>query len=137
MRKGQIIRLEMSSRSLCKAMCGALLGLVLGAQFSVYAGIQEESLKLCEKFKQCTYKEMESLEEVTPQMKEMMDQMLETMCDNFVPEGIELTAAQKLEKEVKACFSSLQSMSCDDLVNHSDDTPECKTLERAAQDLGL
>ena len=107
--------------------------LLAAATFSAtsHAGLKESSEALCQKFRECAYAEMEQ-EELTPEMKAMMEGMLNQMCASFVPSAEMAMGNAVLERKAEACFNSMQSMSCDALTNMEGETPACRDLEETA-----
>ena len=91
---------------------------------------------LCETIKSCA---MESIakEDLTPEMRQMMEPMLTNMCDGMrarvgvVPQG------HGLQAPAIACMRSMQSLSCDAFRNGEQiETPECAAYEKAAGTAG-
>lgn len=115
----------------------ALAGfLIVSGNVSAGAEELDEALSLvCEKIKTCAYEQMEGVDDMSKQMKQMIEAQLETMCD-----GIKATytgfgaSAHPLFEPAKACLVSMGTLSCQRLQEGGDaPTPECAELKNKAE----
>lgn len=113
----------------------SLLAVVL--LFSVAAvsakDLSEATSELCEKVKTCGYEQLAG-QDVPPQVKATMEAMLDGMCESMIQPYVVATEEAGLEKMALACLESVNSQSCQELMEgDSPETPECKEFEAAAE----
>jgi len=87
---------------------------------------------LCQKQKSCLTAQMGG-QEMPPQMRQMMLQMVDGMCQslqqNYATAGAQ---GHPLYAQATACMRSLSGLSCQTLEGGQVDTPECQEYERQA-----
>ena len=88
--------------------------------------------KLCEKAKQCTYEQMDG-ENLNPQMRKMVEGMLENVCQRMM-QVAEPAGFEELVEPATACLESMQSMSCAEFEDQSEPTQACKEYEEIAKE---
>lgn len=91
--------------------------------------LTEVSTRVCENVRQCVLAEIGEAD-MTPQMREMMMPMVDSMCD-AVRQGIEeVPAGHPLYAPALACMQSLVNLSCDDFRDGDTvQTPACKAYQ--------
>ena len=92
--------------------------------------IGDSALALCEKVKACSMAQVNE-EDLTPELRQMMEPMLENMCANMqarvqaVPEGHTHYAP------AVACMDSMSALSCEQMMSSEQVvTPECREYEK-------
>ena len=87
---------------------------------------------LCQKQRSCLMGQM-SGQEMPPQMRQMMLQMVDGMCQsmqqNYATAGAQ---GHPLYDQATACMRSLSSLSCQAMENGQVETQECQEYERQA-----
>ncbi len=92
---------------------------------------------LCSKIKSCTTAQL-TQQQLPPAMMEMMTSILDKTCAQTIAPYAELATNAGLEKSAIACLHSLNTLSCDALMNTKEaETSECKALEKAANEAGI
>ncbi len=94
--------------------------------------LQEASMALCEKVKQCTFEQMQAKEGIPPEMRSMVEGMLNTMCKDFIKFD-EVDRDHELVEPALACMESMSALSCEQLQEDNMATPACEAYERAAK----
>lgn len=94
--------------------------------------LQDASMELCEKVKQCTFEQMQAQEGIAPEMRSMVEGMLNTMCKDFIKFD-EVDRDHELVEPALACMKSMSALSCDQLQEDNMATPACEAYERAAK----
>ena len=93
----------------------------------------EVSLALCEKIKSCALAQMGS-QEITPEVRQMMQPMLDSMCSNIMVNLPEVAENHAMYKPAMACMKSLEALSCEAMQQTSEaNTPACKEYEALAE----
>ena len=89
---------------------------------------------LCEKVRSCAMSQVAE-EDLTPEMRQMMEPMLDSMCDNMQSRVQEVSAGHPLYQPAVACMRSMEALSCE-AMRSSDNlqTEECKAYEEKARD---
>lgn len=101
------------SRLLPVLFIGLLSSVVVKAD-----SLESAANDLCEKVKSCSLAEM-SQQELTPEMKAMLEPMLENMCA-AMRQGIqEVPVEHELYDSAVACMRSMASLSCNDFKDES------------------
>ena len=93
------------------------------------------SLDLCEKVKSCALAQVAE-QDLSPQMREMMQPMLDNMCANMQSKVGEVPTGHPMYEPALACMRSLEKiMNCEMMQNpESMTTPECEAYEKLAQE---
>jgi hypothetical protein len=84
---------------------------------------------LCEKVKSCALDEMGS-QQLSEEQREMMQPMIETMCESVHEKIAQVTPAHPNYKPAIACMRSMQRLSCRMMQDPQQmTTPECQDYE--------
>ena len=92
----------------------------------------EAAMELCEKVKGCAMAQI-ATEDLTPELRDMMQPMLDNMCANMQSKVEEVAVGHPHHAPALACMRSMQSLTCEmmqdpELVQ----TPECQAYEKLA-----
>ena len=106
------------------------------AVFSFNAAADEfsdASLALCEKIKSCAVAQM-GKQEMTPEVRQMMQPMLDNMCSNMLASMPEVTKGHDMYGPAMACMSSLEALSCDEMQGgNGAQTDACEEYEKLTE----
>ena len=112
-------------------------GLVLAAALSLPVTADDlvsAANDMCEKVKQCSIAEM-SQAEMTPEMRQMIEPMLESMCDQMRQGVQEVPSGHELYQPSVACMRSMANLSCADFKREGGpQTPECEKYRKLAEE---
>ncbi|WP_137166694.1 hypothetical protein [Salinimonas lutimaris] len=111
------------------------LGLMLLAG-SVQAGdLGQASDKLCSKIKQCTYSQLENDASITPEMREMLNNMVAAMCYEVLAHLDSAAFGQndELEHAATECVVSMAELNCSAIESGDAHTPACARYEALAE----
>ena len=98
--------------------------------------LADEALGLCEKVKSCALAQMNQ-SEITPQMRQMIQPTLDTMCDQVTNRVGEVPQGHAVYASAVACMRSMRVLSCEDMVNAQPTvTPACREYEEMARRYG-
>lgn len=87
---------------------------------------------LCDSVRSCALEQIVK-EELTPEMRDMMEPMLDNMCATMKENVQEVAPGHPLYDPAVACMRSLQSLTCDEMQNpERGSTPECEAYEKLA-----
>ena len=114
----------------------AIIALSLQAlqQPAVADELEDVSLQLCEKVKSCALAQMQE-QDLTPEMREMMQPMLEGMCANMQGKVDDVPRDHRLYKPALECMRSMANLSCEEMQNADQvRTPECEEYDRLARE---
>jgi hypothetical protein len=90
------------------------------------------AMELCEKVKSCAMEQI-ATEDLTPELREMMQPMLDNMCANMQSKVEEVSAGDPLYAPALACMRSMQSLTCQMMQDPKlVQTPECQAYEKLA-----
>jgi hypothetical protein len=90
------------------------------------------ALQLCEKVKSCAIAQMNQ-EEMTPEMRQMVQPMLDNMCVSVQSGVEEVPKDHALYPQGLACMRSLAQLSCEQIMEMEDSTTaECRKYEEMA-----
>ena len=109
-----------------------LVGLIGGVIISTAVCADEYSdaaLGLCEKIKSCAVAQMDQ-QALTPEIRQMMQPMLDGMCDRMLKQIPEVAKEHALYKPSLACMKSLEASDCDSMQQTQDETPACREFEK-------
>lgn len=88
---------------------------------------------MCEKVKSCSLAQIAE-SDMTPEMRQMMEPMLESMCDSMRQGVQEVPTGHELYEPAVACMRSMANLSCDAYQSGDGaETPECKTYQAMAE----
>jgi hypothetical protein len=112
-----------------------LLVLMLAAAIPARAEeIAVAAQDLCEKVKSCAMAQVAE-EDLTPEVREMMQPMLDTMCENMQSSVGEVAVGSPLYVPAVTCMRSMESLSCEQMQDpRSMETPECETFQQLARE---
>lgn len=89
---------------------------------------------LCDSVRSCALEQIVK-EELTPEMRDMMEPMLDNMCATMKENVQEVAPGHPLYDPAVACIRSLESLTCDEMQNPGrDSTPECEIYEKLASE---
>ncbi|MEP1471898.1 MAG: hypothetical protein ABJK20_10200 [Halieaceae bacterium] len=96
--------------------------------------IGDAALALCEKVKACSMAQIDQ-EDLTPELRQMMEPMLENMCTNMQARVQEVPVGHELYQPSVACMRSMEALSCEAMMDSEQfATPECKDYEQKVRD---
>lgn len=88
---------------------------------------------MCEKIKACSLAQIAE-SDMTPEMRQMMEPMLESMCDQMRQGVQQVPAGHELYQPAVACMRSMASLSCEDFQSEgAAETPQCKKYRDLAE----
>lgn len=98
--------------------------------------ISDAAQGLCDAVKSCALEQI-SKEDLTPEIQQMMEPMLENMCTTMQANVQQVPAGHPLYEPAVACMRSLESLSCEQMQNlDRTTTPECQEYEKLAREMG-
>lgn len=90
----------------------------------------DASNSMCQKVKSCALESMQKEEDLTPQMRAMMEGMLEGMCTN-IKEYADVGKSHSLLKPAAQCLESMSALSCGAFESDAmAETKECREFEQ-------
>ncbi|NOR40797.1 MAG: hypothetical protein GQ537_06290 [Gammaproteobacteria bacterium] len=95
--------------------------------------IADAALGLCEKVKSCAMAQI-AKEDLTPEMRQMMQPMLDNMCANMQGKVEAVPSGHAMYAPAVACMRSMEALSCEAMQGEQVRTPECKTYEKLARE---
>jgi hypothetical protein len=96
--------------------------------------LAEASVTLCEKVKSCALAEVAE-EDLTPQARQMMQPMLDSMCAQVQSAVGNVPSGHPLYAPAVACMQSMNSLSCEMMQDEAQArTPACQTFENLARE---
>ena len=105
-----------------------LVGLLMAAPLAAEE-FTDAAMGLCEKVKACAMQQMAS-EQLTPEVRQMMEPMLENMCANMQSNIGEVPTGHALYKPAIACMRSMEQLSCESMQDPASmQTPECEKYQ--------
>ena len=88
---------------------------------------------LCENIKQCTLAQMGDAD-LTPEMREMIEPMVNSMCDAMRAGIEEVPTNHELYQPAVACMQSMSALSCADFQDGDKvQTEECESYQAKAE----
>lgn len=95
------------------------------------------SIDLCEKVKACAMAQV-SEQSLTPQIREMMQPMLDNMCASIQSRISEVPTGHAMYAPAVACMRSMEKIMTCELMQDAENmkTPECEAYEKLAQEAG-
>jgi hypothetical protein len=117
-----------------RGMCFA--GLVFGASLSVQAEeLVDAATALCETVKTCSMAQV-AKEDLTPEMQQMMEPMLENMCTAMRSGVQDVPTGHGLYEPAVACMRSMAALTCEQLQDEQQvETDACKEYEKLAKEV--
>ncbi len=111
------------------------------AVFSLFApalagadDITSAAKDLCEKVRSCAMAQVAE-EDLTPELRQMMDPMLDNMCANMQSKVQEVATGHPLYQPSIACMRSMEALSCEEMQDPASmQTSECETYEKLARE---
>jgi len=92
---------------------------------------------LCETVKGCAIKQM-GASELTPEMRQMMEPMLDKMCEGMNARIGQVPTDHVLHDPALACMRSMEKLGCALVENGGNvETPECNKYEELARQQGI
>jgi hypothetical protein len=114
-----------------KFLTAGILAMVMAAPGQADS-VVEAAEDLCETLKTCALKQMGTAD-VTPELRQMMEPMLQGMCAGLNAKIGDVPAGHPLQEPAVACMRSMEKLGCAMMENKGDvDTPECKKYEELA-----
>ncbi|MEM9255593.1 MAG: hypothetical protein AAGA91_09095 [Pseudomonadota bacterium] len=99
--------------------------------------LTEAALGLCERVKACSIEQLQE-EELTPEMRQMLQPMLDNMCEQVKGNMGDVPTGHALYKPALACMQSMEKLSCEVLMSPDQEpTAECQRYRTAAQQSGV
>lgn len=96
----------------------------------------DAAVGLCEKVKSCAMQQI-ATEELTPEVRQMMQPMLENMCSDMQASIGEVPTGHPLYQPAIACMRSMEQLSCERMQDSSGmQTPECDKYRQLAEQQG-
>lgn len=105
---------------------------------TVNATIQDDTVALCNKIKKCTLEQL-SQQELPEQMRQMVEEMVNSQCDAMSQQYEGAIADADLADKAHACVASITNKSCDELIKTGQNfnSPACTEFEKAAEEAGI
>ncbi|MEZ5566902.1 MAG: hypothetical protein R3E54_00840 [Halioglobus sp.] len=99
--------------------------------------LADATLQLCEKVKSCATEQM-SQANLTPEMLQMMQPMVDTMCASLQGNVADVPQGHALYPHAVACMRSLADVSCAQMqASGNPPTAECTAYEEKARKLSM
>lgn len=99
--------------------------------------LADAALHLCEKVKTCATQQM-SQANLTPEMLQMMQPMVDSMCANMQGNVADVPQGHALYDPAVACLRSLAEVSCAEMqASTNPPTAECAAYEEKARKLAI
>ncbi len=114
----------------------ALSGLLFFVVGNVVAGdLDSAAFDLCEKVKACSIAQIAEAD-LTPELKQMMEPMLESVCDTMRAGVQEVPSDHPLHGPAVDCMRSMAALSCEDFQDEQKvATPDCRAYQETAEQL--
>jgi hypothetical protein len=95
------------------------------------------AMKLCEKVKSCAMTQVPE-EDLTPELRQMMEPMLDNMCADMRNTMGEVPVGHPLHQPALACLRSMEDLSCEMMQDPQRmETPQCTAYEKLAGEASL
>jgi hypothetical protein len=89
---------------------------------------------LCEKVRSCAMSQV-AQEDLTPELRQMMEPMLDSMCDQVRSRVQGVSTGHPLYQPAVACMRSMESLTCEDMRSGENlQTAECEAYEKQARE---
>jgi hypothetical protein len=113
-----------------------LLSMVIVAPIARADELADAAQTLCEKVKSCALAQMEG-QELTPETRQMMQPMLDSMCAQVRGKVGEVPTGHSLYAPAVACMQSMNSLTCENMQDAGDIvTPACEEYENLGRESG-
>lgn len=89
--------------------------------------------QLCEKMKGCTLQEMRNTTSLKPEMRQMIEETVNRMCDSVLDVS-RIEGHTRLVEPAMACVNSMLEQSCESLKSANMQTPACQEYKQVAAD---
>ena len=118
---------------LVRKIAVATVFLVLAAPQLMAEDLTSAANDLCEKVKACSMSQIAEAD-MTPEMKQMMEPMLDSMCETMQAGVKEVPTGHELYQPAVACMRSMADLSCADFQDESKvQTPACMKYQEMAE----
>ncbi|MEH6587663.1 MAG: hypothetical protein V7720_13950 [Halioglobus sp.] len=98
--------------------------------------LESAATDLCEKIKYCSMAQIADAD-MTPEMRQMMEPMFQSMCDAMRSGVQEVPTGHQLHDPALSCMRSMAELGCDDFQDEQKvETQACKDYQQKAEQLG-
>ncbi|MEP4891195.1 MAG: hypothetical protein ABJV04_14305 [Aliiglaciecola sp.] len=104
------------------------LSLTMMSSLTFAENIEEASIRLCDHIKVCVTEQISTTDEIPPEMRAMIDGMVDNMCKSIMDTNA-VTGNAEFEESAIACVDSITNLSCKD-VESAGQTPACLAFEK-------
>lgn len=119
-----------------KKLLSVLAAGVLATAVADAEELTDAALGLCEKVKSCAMEQIAE-EDLTPEMRQMMQPMLDNMCASMQSNFGEVPTGHDLYRPAIACMQSMEKLSCEQMQTIDQaPTPECQKYQELAEQAG-
>lgn len=88
----------------------------------------------CEMIKSCTLVQMGKQQNLTPEIRQMVENQMQTMCVGVQQQYVAATRTHELYEPAVACMRSMSALECPQLQSaNADATPACATYKEKAK----
>ncbi len=105
-----------------------LAAALAGAPALAQNELQQAADALCEKVRSCALAQVDDAD-MTPEMRQMMEPMLDNMCVTMRAGIAEAPADHELYEPAVECMRSMAELACDQMEAMRDGTPECQEYQ--------
>jgi hypothetical protein len=111
---------------------GVAIALLMAAPVAA-DDISSAATDLCEKVKACSMAQIEK-EDLTPEVRQMMEPMLENLCASMRGGVKEVPAGHELYQPAVECMRSMANLSCEEFQDSAKvETPQCVKYREMAE----
>ena len=108
------------------------IALATCASLAIADDLMSASNDMCEKVKSCALAEIAE-SDMTPEMRQMMEPMLEGMCEQMRQGVNQVPTTHELYQPAVACMRSMANLSCAQFQSTEVETPECLKYRELAK----
>ena len=109
---------------------------LFGSAIGLADDITSAASGLCEKVRSCAMAQVAE-EDLTPELRQMMEPMLDSMCANMQEKVQEVPTGHPLYQPAIDCMRSMEALSCEDMQSADNlQTPACEEYEKLAREHG-
>ncbi len=108
--------------------------LVLLPVFSGADGLKDDLNRMCQNLKRCSMEQMAASQNITEEMKSMMEAVFDNTCASIEQNyrsGI--SAFPEHHKAAEACVNSMANANCQTLMDSQSKSRECEEYERVTK----
>ncbi|MEM1112363.1 MAG: hypothetical protein AAGI11_10690 [Pseudomonadota bacterium] len=106
------------------------IALALGTAYAGADSLTAAADDLCEHVKSCAMAQMAAEEDLTPEMRQMVEPVIQNMCSSMRGQIQDVGSGHPLYGPSVACMRSMSSISCDKMMEGDGMyTDECKEYE--------